>query len=130
LITIKDILKDVTYLQIVGDENTAISEITFDSRKLEKGSLFIAFKGTQFDGHKYIDAAIEKGAIAVLCEKLPENKVDSIVYILVENSHLSLAKIASNFYGRPSEEITLIGVTRTNGKTTIATLLYELFNSL
>ena len=130
MIAVTDILKKADYSRILGDENTMISEITFDSRKVIRGSLFIAFKGTQVDGHDFINKAIENGAVAIVCEILPSIQSENIVFIVVNDSQKALAQIASNFYANPSESLVLIGITGTNGKTTIATVLYELFNSL
>lgn len=110
--------------------NVNIVSVEFDSRKVKKGSLFVATVGTVVDGHDFISKAIESGAVAVVCQKIPNNKVDDVVYIEVDDSADALGIIASNFYGRPSQQLTLVGVTGTNGKTTIATLLYQLFSKL
>jgi len=104
-----------------------VKGICFDSRKVRPGFLFIAIKGTQSDGHEYIAKAIELGAIAVVCEKLPDTVTDKITIVSVKNSGQALGIIASNFFGNPSEKMKLTGVTGTNGKTTVATLLYKLF---
>ncbi len=108
----------------------AITAITFDSRKIEKDSLFIAVKGTLSDGHKYINDTIEKGAIAILCENLPEVIDEKITYIKVNNTSAAMGIIAGNFYDNPSENILLVGVTGTNGKTTTVTLLFNLFKKM
>lgn len=107
-----------------------VSGVSFDSRTVKKGHLFVAVKGTQIDGHTFIARSIEAGAIAVICEKLPDSINDKITYVTVRNSNAALGIIASNFYGRPSEKLRLVGVTGTNGKTTTVTLLYKLFSSL
>ena len=124
---LKEILVNCNLLEIIGDKDLDILGITFDSRKADKGTLFFAVKGTQVDGHDYIDKAIEKGASAVVCEKMPRKKVENVTYIKVDNSAYVLGVAASNFFGNPSEKMKLVGVTGTNGKTTIATLLYRLF---
>ena len=124
---LKEILVNCNLLEIIGDKDLDILGITFDSRKADKGTLFFAVKGTQVDGHDYIDKAIEKGASAVVCEKVPRKKVENVTYIKVDNSAYVLGVAASNFFGNPSEKMKLVGVTGTNGKTTIATLLYRLF---
>lgn len=127
---LKDILYKVALVEVVGSTNTAITAISFDSRKIEKDSLFIAIKGTQSDGHKYIDDTIAKGAIAVLCEELPENINEKITYVKVNDTTAALGIVASNFYDNPSEQLSLVGVTGTNGKTTTVTLLFNLFKKL
>ncbi|MDD3721507.1 MAG: UDP-N-acetylmuramoyl-L-alanyl-D-glutamate--2,6-diaminopimelate ligase [Lutibacter sp.] len=127
--SIKDILDKVVVDAIHGDTEIKVNAIVFDSRNAQKNCLFAAQKGLLFDGHQFIDKAIELGAIAILCEKLPENLVGNITYIQVEDSNSALALIASNFYNNPSSKLKLIGITGTNGKTTVATLLYKLFQN-
>jgi len=128
------ILKDIIYktgiLDVSGSTDISISDVCFDSRKVKEGSLFVAVKGLQVDGHQYINAVIEKGAVAIVCEQLPKVKADGITYVRVTNTAIALAHIASNFYGNPSEKLKLVGVTGTNGKTTIVTLLFHLFRAL
>ena len=124
---LKDILTNCNLLEIVGEKDIDVVDITFDSRKVSQGTLFFAVKGTQVDGHDYIDGAIEKGASVIVCEKLPRKKAESVTYVKVDNSAYVLGVGASNFFGNPSEKLKLVGVTGTNGKTTIATLLYRLF---
>ena len=124
---LKDILTNCNLLEIVGEKDVDVANITFDSRKVSQGTLFFAVKGTQVDGHDYIDGAIEKGASVVVCEKLPRKKAENVTYVKVDNSAYVLGVGASNFFGNPSEKLKLVGVTGTNGKTTIATLLYRLF---
>ena len=125
-----DLLQGIVLLKTVGSADMPIENIQFDSRKVEAGSLFVATKGTAADGHQYITTAIEKGAVAVVCEDLPADQTPNVTYIKVENSSDALGKMASAWYGFPSSKMTLVGVTGTNGKTTIATLLYQLFRKL
>ncbi len=127
---LSDLIINSGVIQIIGDQNLTISNLSFDSRKIEANCLFIAVKGTQSDGHQYIAQTIEKGAIAIVCENLPDTINPKITYIKVENSSFALGEIASNFYDRPSELIKLIGITGTNGKTTTVTLLFNLFRGL
>ena len=127
---LRQILDKVKILEIVGKLETEISEIIFDSRKVIENSLYIAIKGTLADGHQYISSAIEKGAKAIVCEVLPEQKEEGITYIKVENSAEVLGLLASNFYGNPSKDLILIGVTGTNGKTSVSTLLFDVFQKM
>jgi len=127
---LKDILYKVSLTSSYGDMSVDVKGICFDSRKVKEGFLFIAVKGTQSDGHEYIAKAIDLGAIAVVCEKLPDPVTDKITFVTVKNSGQALGIIASNFFGNPSEKMKLTGVTGTNGKTTVATLLYKLFATL
>lgn len=107
-----------------------VNDVQTDSRKIEKGALFVAIRGMVTDGHRFIEKAIENGAAVVLCEALPSTLQEEVVYVQVENSAVAAALVAGNFFGRPSEKLKLVGVTGTNGKTTIATLLYKLFTRL
>jgi UDP-N-acetylmuramoyl-L-alanyl-D-glutamate--2,6-diaminopimelate ligase len=125
-----DILQDVILQKTIGDTEIQIDNIQFDSRKVVSGSVFVATCGTASDGHQYIQMSVEKGAIAVVCEILPAEIVPGVTYVKVENSADALGKMASAYYDFPSAKLTLIGITGTNGKTTIATLLYQLFRSL
>ena len=127
---LRQVLDNVKILEIVGKLETEISEIIFDSRKVIENSLYIAIKGTLADGHQYISSAIEKGAKGIVCEVLPEQKEEGITYIKVENSSDVLGLVASNFYGNPSKDLILIGVTGTNGKTSISTLLFDVFQKM
>jgi UDP-N-acetylmuramoyl-L-alanyl-D-glutamate--2,6-diaminopimelate ligase len=114
----------------VGSTHMAISSVTFDSRKVRKDSCFIATVGTASDGHVFIDKAIEAGAIAIVCETIPEQKNDAVTYVKVKDSSHALGIIACNYYDNPSEKLKLVGITGTNGKTTTVTLLFNLFKSL
>ncbi len=127
---LKDILYKAGLIEVVGSTNIAINTISFDSRKIEKDSLFVAVKGTLSDGHKYIDDTIAKGAIAILCEELPTQQNEKVTYIKVKDTTIALGIIASNYFDNPSEHIKLIGITGTNGKTTTVTLLFNLFVKL
>lgn len=130
MMNLKDILYKLPIEAVWGSTDLSIHHITFDSSKVSEGDLFTAVKGTNADGHRYIEDAIRKGAKAIVCEQLPENRPDNVTFIEVSDSKKALALIAANFYGHPSEKLKLVGVTGTNGKTTIATLLYELFRKL
>ena len=127
---LKDILYKVRLTGVIGSTNSSVSSIAFDSRKVERNSLFIAIKGTASDGHDFIAKAIETGAKAIVCEKMPDDIHSGVTYIEVENSGDSLGLIASNFYDNPSAKLKLIGVTGTNGKTTTTSLLFDLFTKL
>lgn len=127
---LNDILKDVEVIESAGNHQIEITSIAFDSRKVINDSLFIATKGTQVDGHNFINKAIDSGASAIICEELPEIIKQSVCYLKVENSQYALGIIASNWFNNPSKSLKLVGVTGTNGKTTIATLLYQLFIDL
>ena len=127
---LEDILQSVLLQKTIGEVEIEISSIQFDSRKVEAGSVFVATRGTASDGHQYIALAIEKGAVAVVCEEIPTEINPIITYIKVDNSADALGKMASAWYGFPSSKMILVGITGTNGKTTIATLLYQLFRAL
>ena len=124
---LKDILYKVTINAVVGTTSVPVHALDFDSRNIAQGDVFVAIKGSVTDGHQYIDLAIENGAIAIVCEVLPENLQNDITYIEVESASKALAFMAANYYNNPSENLKLVGVTGTNGKTTVATLLYHLF---
>lgn len=127
---LSNILYGVKLEAFEGDRSVLINRIVFDSRKAVDGCLFVAVRGIQVDGHQFIDTAIQLGAVAIVCEELPVNRVQGIVYVKTDNAAKALGLIASNFYDSPSKKLTLIGVTGTNGKTTTATLLYQLFTQL
>ena len=124
---LSELLKNVETLNIVGDVEVDITGVNIDSRRIEKGHLFVAIPGTVTDGHKFIPKAIEQGASAVLCEKVPEEQTSGVTYIQVASTEDAVGKVATLFYGDPSRKLKLVGVTGTNGKTTIATLLYNMF---
>lgn len=124
---LEEILKGINVVETRGDICKDITGIHMDSRKITSGNLFVAVKGTQVDGHAYIEKASEKGAIAIVCETLPEHLDSNITYIQVADTEECVGKLATTFYGNPTEKLELIGVTGTNGKTTIATLLYNMF---
>ena len=127
---LKELLKNIKPTQVVGDENTDITGVNIDSRKIKKGHLFVAMKGTQVDGHQFIPKALDLGASAILCEDLPAELKENVTYIQVASTEDAVGKVATIFYGNPSEKLKLVGVTGTNGKTTIATLLYNMFRKL
>lgn len=127
---LRDILYRVHITSTSGNMALVVKGICFDSRKVEPGFLFIAVKGTQSDGHDFIERATKLGASAIVAERFPENISETISYVTVKDSAESLGIIAANFFNNPSSKLTLVGVTGTNGKTTVATLLYKLFNSL
>lgn len=125
--TVKDILTCSSVVKIIGTTDKVISNLAFDSREVKDGTMFFALKGLKTDGHNYIETAIEKGANAIVCEVLPKEIKDGITYIKTKDSHMCLALIADTFYEHPSRQLKLIGITGTNGKTTLATLSYNLF---
>lgn len=124
---LSELLKSIDVLQVAGPTEAEITGINIDSRKIEKGHLFVAIKGTQTDGHRFIAKALELGAVAILCEDMPEEKVNGVTYVQVASTEDVVGQAATNFYGDPSKHLKLVGVTGTNGKTTIATLLYNMF---
>lgn len=127
---LQEILKGVEVVSVLGNASADIRSVCFDSRKTAPGAMFIAVRGTLSDGHAYIAQAIGNGAVAVVCEQVPENPDPSVVFVTVADSSVTLGRIASNFYGDPSAKLKLVGVTGTNGKTTTATLLYDMFRKL
>ena len=130
MMKIEEILAGIDVVSVTGTKNRVISGIEFDSRNVNKDSLFVAVKGYKSDGHDFINAAIESGAAAIICEILPENQGKDICWIKTGDSAKALGLAASNFFGNPSSSLKLVGVTGTNGKTTIATLLYRMFRRL
>ena len=127
---LRNILYKVAIRSVAGTTEVEINDIQIDSRKVKPGSLFVAIKGAVVDGHQFIEKAVERGAIAIVCEIMPAALKEGVVYVQAENSAAASGWIANNFFGQPSERMKLIGVTGTNGKTTIATLLYKLFAGL
>lgn len=127
---ITNLITDCDVLQLVGNADTMISSVVFDSRKSTEGALYVAQRGVSADGHQFIDAAISLGAVAVVCEVLPAKLLPTITYVLVDDSAKSLGLIASAFYNNPSRLLKLVGITGTNGKTTTVTLLHQLFTDL
>jgi len=125
----KDILYKVAIEAVHGSTDVAVHAIHFDSRKIESNDVFVAIKGTLSDGHSFIDKAISLGATVVVCEDLPDNLLSQITYVQVKDTNAALAHLATNFYDNPSQKLSLVGVTGTNGKTTIASLLYQLFKN-
>lgn len=124
---LSELFKYVKPISISGEEAIDITGVNIDSRKIEKGHLFVALKGTQTDGHQFIPKAIELGATAILCENLPAEKAEGVTYIQVASTENAVGPVATVFFGEPSKKLKLVGVTGTNGKTTIATLLYHMF---
>ena len=127
---LSDILKSVKVTRVIGNAEIPVTAIEFDSRNVALGCMFVAVRGTQVDGHEFVETAIEKGAKAIVCEKLPVEKSKDVVFIQVESSSKALGKLASAYYDNPSSKLKLLGVTGTNGKTTIVTLLYNLVRKL
>lgn len=127
---ITELVNRIPVLEIHGDNSREITELVIDSRKVTEASLYVAMRGTVVDGHSFITSAIEKGAAAVVCEELPETLAENVTYILVKDSSKALGHLASNYYGNPSQKLKLIGVTGTNGKTSVSTLLFDVFKNL
>ena len=123
---LKELLNGVNVGKVYGDTDLEIGHIHFDSRKIEPGDVFIAQRGVNADGHAFIDKALTRGAVAVVCEQLPENRPEEVTYIWTADTSEALGVMAGNYWDNPSRELKLVGVTGTNGKTTTATLLYEL----
>ncbi|NMC37989.1 MAG: UDP-N-acetylmuramoyl-L-alanyl-D-glutamate--2,6-diaminopimelate ligase [Bacteroidales bacterium] len=130
MVTLNNIIKGVEVLSVSGDYSRIIEGVEFDSRKVGSGNLFVAVRGTKSDGHEFIQPALRAGAVAVLCEKLPADPDPSVCWITTPDSAAALGVVCSNYYGNPSDQLKLVGVTGTNGKTTIATLLYRMFTKL
>lgn len=128
---LNELTKEIPYLQtVLPKEESEICSVEIDSRNVKEGSMFVAMRGTQVDGHEYISVAEEKGAVAIVCEKLPERLNPSVAYVRVADAQAIVGRLATKFHGNPTERLRLVGVTGTNGKTTIATLLYELFRAM
>lgn len=127
---LNDLLSRIPVIEIHGNHNREVSDLVFDSRKVTENSLYIAMRGTVADGHSFIASSIEKGAKTVVCEEFPENLDGNVTYVKVKDSSKALGRLASNFYGNPSENLKLIGVTGTNGKTSVSTLLFDVFKNL
>ena len=127
---LSELLKHVDVLSLTGDAEVEITGVNIDSRRIENGHLFVAIPGTQTDGHRFISKAIEQGAVAVLCENAPTELTEGVTYIAVKSTEACVGEVATQFYGDPSRRLKLVGVTGTNGKTTIATLLYNMFRRL
>jgi UDP-N-acetylmuramoyl-L-alanyl-D-glutamate--2,6-diaminopimelate ligase len=127
---LSDILYKVRLEEVSGSTHMAIASVAFDSRRIKKDSLFVATRGTAVDGHNFIDKAVENGAVAIVCEQMPESRHDTVTYVKVADSSYALGIIACNYFDNPSEKLKLVGVTGTNGKTTSVTLLFNLFRSL
>ena len=128
---LNDLLREIQYTRLVlPKDEVEVKSVNIDSRLVDAGGMFIAIKGTQADGHAYIQAAEEKGATAIVCENIPEKQSPNVAYIVVADAQAVAGKLATTFYGNPSQQLRLVGVTGTNGKTTIATLLYELFREM
>ena len=124
---LKDLLFGVSLHAVSGSTAVGIESIRFDSRETGASDAFVAIRGTEADGHRFIDGAVKNGVRAVICEELPQDLADGVTYVEVADTQLALAVMASNYYGNPSANLRLVGVTGTNGKTTVSTLLYQLF---
>ena len=127
---LSDLLKNIVTISIIGDAECDIKGVNIDSRKVADGHLFIAMRGTQVDGHKFIPKAEELGAAAILCEQIPEERKEGVTYVQVADTEDVVGQVATTFYGNPTSKLKLVGVTGTNGKTTIATLLYNMFRKM
>ena len=127
---LKELLKNITVLAVKGSDDVEVTGVNIDSRRIKDGHLFVAMKGTQVDGHKFIPKAVELGAKAVLCEEIPEQTDENVTYVQVANTEDVVGEVATTFHGNPSTKLKLVGVTGTNGKTTIATLLYNMFSKM
>ena len=124
---LRDLIKDIKPIGIYGDADIEIAGVDIDSRQVADGHLFVAIKGTQVDGHQFIGKAVAAGAAAILCEQLPDEQATGVTYVVVASTEETVGKVATLFFGNPSRQLKLVGVTGTNGKTTIATLLYNMF---
>ena len=126
---LKDIIKGID-CEVRGDAGVEVENLQFDSRKVEKGTLFVAQPGTKVDGHDFIGKAVESGAVAVVCQQVPAGAPEGTTYVVTKDSSKALGEMAANFYGHPSRSLKLIGITGTNGKTTTVTLLHRMFRML
>ena len=129
MIELKDILQNISH-ELIGDSMPSVDEIVFDSRKAKAGKLFVAQRGTLFDGHKFIADVIAQGCVCIMCEQIPKEQPEGVCFIKVEDTHGALGVASSNFYNNPSKNVKLVGITGTNGKTSVATLLHRLFSQL
>ena len=127
---LNELLRNIKNVALTGSDNVEITGVNIDSRRIATGQLFVAMRGTQVDGHRFITKATEQGAVAVLCEELPEVLSEGVTYVKVPSTEDVVGHVATAFYGNPSEKLKLVGATGTNGKTTIATLLYNMFRKL
>ena len=127
---IQELIKATQVLRVEGNSDTRVSRLAYDSRRIAPGDCFFAVSGTQSDGHAYIDAAVAAGAVAVVCQRLPEHLAPSVCYVVVADTNAAMADMAAAFYGDPSRQLKLVGITGTNGKTTTVTLLYDLFRGV
>ena len=127
---IQELIKATQVLRVEGNSDTRVSRLAYDSRRIAPGDCFFAVSGTQSDGHAYIDAAVTAGAAAVVCQRLPEHLAPSVCYVVVADTNAAMADMAAAFYGDPSRQLKLVGITGTNGKTTTVTQLYDLFRGL
>ena len=127
---LEQLISKIKPVEIAGQTDVDITSVEIDSRKVTKGTLFVAMRGTQVDGHQFIPKAIEQGAAAVLCEQIPEDKAEGVTYVQVKDCEDCVGTVATTFYGNPTKKLRLVGVTGTNGKTTIATLLYNMFRAM
>ena len=128
--TLKELIRNIRPAGVTGSEDVEITGVDIDSRRVEQGHLFVAMRGTQVDGHTFIAKAVAQGAAAILCEDMPEETAEGVTYVQVESTEDVVGEVATTFYGDPSHKLRLVGVTGTNGKTTIATLLYNMFRKL
>ncbi|MCR5445440.1 MAG: UDP-N-acetylmuramoyl-L-alanyl-D-glutamate--2,6-diaminopimelate ligase [Bacteroidales bacterium] len=126
---LKEIIKGIE-AEVIGAIDLEVADLQFDSRRVDKGTLFVAQRGTKVDGHTFIGGAVEKGAVAIVCEELPEKTIKDVTYVKVADSSRALGLMAANYYGHPSEQLKLVGITGTNGKTTTVTLLHHMFRMM